>query len=322
MVEGFWTARRVLVTGGAGFIGSHLVERLVELEAQVSVLDNLQAGHWSNLARVQGRFAPLEGDIRQATEVRRWVARSRSEVVFHLAANASVPGSVKEPLYDFETNCGGTVNLLEALRLAGGCQKFILASSGAVYGQPSVFPIREEAALQPISPYGASKQAAEIETHLYGMVYGLPVLTARLFNAYGPRMARFVILDFLRKLHNNSANLEILGNGQQIRDFTYVSDTVSGLLLLAERGTNGEAYNLSSGVTHSIKELAELLLAQLGLSGRTTLAYTGQSWVGDAQRWEVDLTKIDALGYRAAVGLEEGLAEVIEWFRRTYTGDF
>ncbi len=305
---------QVLVTGGCGFIGSHLVEALVAQGARVTALDNLQSGQWSSLQAVAGNVRMVEGDVRDADLLQRLVAEVRPHCVFHLAANASVPASVADPAYDFEANCQGTFNLLDALRLTGGCLKIVFASSGAVYGNPKAYPIREEDPISPISPYGTSKASAELLARMFQQVYGLPVVIARIFNTYGPRMARFVILDFLRKLHDDPFVLEVLGNGSQIRDFTYVSDVVAALVLLSQSGTDGEAYNISSGTSHSVTDLANKMIAALGLKGKTEIFYTGRSWVGDAQRWEVSIAKIAEIGYEPRVMLEEGLQHTIQWF--------
>lgn len=310
-----WDEVRILVTGGCGFIGSHVVERLVAGGASVWVLDNLRGSTLANLESVRREIELVIGDVRDRDCVQHVVALSRPRWVFHLAANASVPGSVEDPAYDFQTNSAGTFVLCDALRACGGVEKVVLASSGAVYGQPEVFPIVEEHPLDPISPYGASKVCAETVARMFCRVYSLPVVIARVFNAYGPRMARFVVLDFMRKLRHTPDLLEVLGDGQQRRDLTFVSDIVEGLLLLAERGVVGEAYNLSSGGSISVTELAHRLIAALELAGRTRLAYTGSSWPGDAQRWEVSIAKAAQLGYRPTVGLEEGLARTIQWFR-------
>ena len=307
--------RRVLVTGGCGFIGSHLVEQLVARGAAVWVLDNLQAGTPNNLNSVRNQVDLVIGDVRDSNCVKRVVALSRPAYVFHLAANASVPGSVEDPAYDFQTNSAGTFALFDALRGNGGSEKVILASSGAVYGQPQVFPIVEGHPEKPISPYGASKACAETIARMFCQVYNLPVVTARIFNTYGPRMARFVVLDFLRKLQHNPNVLEVLGNGQQMRDFTFVTDTVQGLLLLAERGLVAEPYNLSSGCSVSVTDVAQMLIAALGLTGQTRITYTGSSWPGDAQRWVVSIEKISRLGYLPTVDLENGLAKTIQWYQ-------
>ncbi|MCX6031996.1 MAG: SDR family NAD(P)-dependent oxidoreductase [Chloroflexi bacterium] len=306
---------RVLVTGGCGFIGSHLVEALVAQDAVVWVVDNLQAGTQDNLKSVADRVSVLIGDVRDSAFVNEAVARSAPQYVFHLAANASVPGSVKDPAYDFETNSGGAFVLLNALRTIEGCEKVILASSGAVYGEPQAFPITEETPVRPISPYGASKAGAEISARMFHDVYGLPVVIARIFNTYGPRMARFVILDFLRKLQRDPNVLEVLGTGQQKRDFNYITDAVEGLLILAGGGKVPNAYNLSSGQSISVAEMALLVISALCLSTQTRIVYTGSSWIGDAQRWEVSIAKLCDLGYAPRVTLDDGLRRTIDWFR-------
>jgi nucleoside-diphosphate-sugar epimerase len=149
---------------------------------------------------------------------------------------------------------------------------------------------------------------------MFFRVYGMDVVIARIFNTYGPGMPRFVALDFLKKLRRRADELEILGDGKQVRDFNYIDDTVAGLIVLAERGEAGRAYNLASGRSGSVTDLAEAILRIRGLAGRTRLVYTGASWTGDAQRWEVDISRIVAAGYRPAVDLEEGLRRTVRWF--------
>jgi len=310
----YFRSKSILVTGGAGFIGSHLVETLVAAGARVAVIDNLQAGLWSNLDAVASEVRFVEGDVRDYSALASLIRDTDPEYVIHLAANASVPGSVDDPRYDFESNCGGTVALLDSLRMAGSKAKVVIASSAAVYGEPGRFPITETFPLAPISPYGASKVCAEVEGAMWAKVYGTQVVVARLFNTYGPRMPRFVVFDFLQKLEADSGRLEILGDGKQVRDFNYVSDTVAGLLTLARVGVSGQAYNVASGVSHTVTDLAQLLLGILGLKDRTRIEYTGSSWVGDAQRWEVDVAKIHALGHSTDVDLEQGLRLVVDWY--------
>ena len=256
----------------------------------VTVLDNLQAGKWENVRRSDlgpqtSDLRCIEGDVRDADCVRRVLEETKPDVVFHLAANASVPGSVDDPVYDFESNAAGTFTVLDAVRETCPDARVVVASSGAVYGEPIEFPLKESSSLAPISPYGASKLSAEVEACMFHQVYEVNVVIARIFNSYGPRMPRFAVFDFLNKLQNDLTRLEILGSGKQVRDLNFVTDTVQGLLTLAENGVNGEAYNIASGTSHNVTEIAHVLLDILGLSGKTELVYTGESWTGDDGGW-------------------------------------
>jgi UDP-glucose 4-epimerase len=310
----FWSGQSVLVTGGAGFIGSHLVEFLAVRGARVTVADNLQDGSWANLPGVAGDVVRREVDVCLAVDIEAVVEESRPNHIFHLAANASVPRSVERPAWDFETNCMGTVRVLEAMRRLCPGARMVFASSGAVYGEPGRFPIAEPDPPAPISPYGGSKLAAESQCRLYRGLYGVDVRIARVFNTYGPRMPRFVVLDFLRKLRGDPGRLEILGSGRQVRDFTFVADTVAALVLLACEGRAPVCTNVASGTSCSVTQLAGALLRILGLEGTTRLDFTQSSWPGDAQRWEVDISRLASLGYRAATPLEKGLRSVVDWF--------
>ena len=207
----------------------------------------------------------------------------------------------------------GSFNLLDALRRHGPETVCVLASSGAVYGEPTQFPIAESQPMRPISPYGYSKQSAEQIARMFHDMYGLDVRIARIFNTYGPRMPRFVALDFLKKLDADPRRLEILGSGRQLRDFNYVADTIQGLSIILGRGETGAVYNLASGRSHTVTELADMLLRVKGL-GETAFRYTGTSWRGDVQRWEVDITRLSALGYVPRYSLDAGLRELTTWY--------
>jgi UDP-glucose 4-epimerase len=305
--------KKIIVTGGAGFIGSHLVEHLVNHGARVVVADNFQAGRKENLQSVFEAVTIETCDVRQMDEVFRCVQAHQPEIIFHLAANASVPYSVENPVYDHQANCQGTVHVCEAVRQHAPDCKIVLASSGAVYGEPKAFPITENSPLKPISPYGVSKVAAEEVMRLYHEVYDLHTCVARLFNTYGPRMPRFVVLDFLRKLQADSSVLEILGSGKQVRDFNFVSDTVMGLCTVVTAGEPGQSYNLASGYSCSVTDLADLLVEVLKINPAPRYAFTGESWAGDAQTWEVSIQKLSGLGYRPLVELRDGLSAVINW---------
>ncbi len=314
----FWNNKKVLVTGGAGFIGAHVVRRLVGEEASVTVVDNLQSGKWEDLGPARQSVQCLEADVRNAQAMRDVMRDTRPDVVLHLAANASVPGSVNDPAYDFESNTAGTFNVLNAVRLEKPEARVVTVSSAAVYGEPKHFPITEQSELAPISPYGASKLAAEVEARMFHSVYKTHVVIARFFNTYGPGMPRFVVLDFLKKMQRDLFRLEVMGSGLQRRDFNYVEDTVQGLLVLGEHGVGGEAYNIAAGVSHSVTDLARLVIDVRGCTGKTTLSFTGESWPGDAQYWEVDISKVRALGYGPCIQLRGGVEKVAEWFDVVY----
>jgi UDP-glucose 4-epimerase len=303
----------VLVTGGAGFIGSHLTGRLVELGAKVTVLDNLQAGRWENLAGFSGEVEFVEGDVRDYKLVEACVRGK--EVIFHEAANASVPNSIGEPVYDLETNALGTLNLLEASRKSKGNPFLIYASTAGVYGEPVKVPIREDHPLQPISPYGVSKLAAEMYCRMYYEMYTVRTVSLRYFNVYGPRQPRYVLHDFVEKLRRDPCRLEVLGTGEQTRDFIYVSDCVDATLHAVEaHSLLGQAVNVGTGTPTRISDLAEIVVELLGLKGKTEIYYTGKSWQGDVQILIADISKLLISGFKPKIDLKKGLDLFIKWY--------
>ncbi|MEY2404616.1 MAG: UDP-glucose 4-epimerase [Acidimicrobiaceae bacterium] len=306
----------VAVTGAAGFVGSHVVDSLVAEGSSVVACDNLRAGKWSNLDAHGGVVTRVELDVRDAAAVDALVAEHDLTSIVHLAANADVPASVNDPAYDHDTNAGGTFAVLDAVRRLSPTTRVVVASSAAVYGTPRSLPIDENAPLAPISPYGASKVAADAMARAFKETYGVQAVIARIFNTYGPRMPRYVVVDFLHKLQRDPHHLEIIGTGRQLRDLSYVSDTAAGLLTLVDGGEPGEAYNVCTGKSHTVTDVAKTMIDLLGLDAE--LSFTGVSWPGDVEEFEGDPRKLSALGHRASVSLSEGLAHVIEWFEATF----
>lgn len=296
-----------LVTGGAGFIGSHLVDRLVENDLDVTVIDNLQAGKLENLENVKDRITFIEGDIRDIESLKK--AIDDVDIVFHVGANASVPYSVENPRYDFETNALGTFNILDA-SVNSDVKKVVYASSAAVYGEPEYRPIDEKHPLCPISPYGASKLAGESIGMVFKETYGLNFASIRIFNSYGPRQPRYVMYDFIMKLKKNPKKLEVLGTGEQIRDYCYVSDTVQAFMLVAEKGDG--IYNVASGTPTSIRELAEFMVSEISPGAK--IQYGGKTWKGDINTLTADISKLGGLGFEPKVDLRTGVKKMIEWF--------
>lgn len=291
--------KKVLVTGGAGFIGSHIVDKLVKIASRVIVLDNLQAGKEENLKQIRDKIEFVEGDTRDKGLVDKVV--KRADIIFHIAANASVPNSVENPRYDFETNTLGTFNLLEA-SIISQVEKFIYASSAAVYGNPVYTPIDEKHPLNPISPYGASKLAAERMGFAFNETYGLQFTAIRIFNTYGPRQPRYVIYDFIKKLRQNPKRLEVLGDGNQVRDYCSISDMVDAFILVAERGEG--VYNAAGGQPITIRELAELIVSKV--SPDAQIVYGGRTWRGDIKTLVADISRLRGLGFKPKVSLREG----------------
>lgn len=305
---------RVLVTGGAGFIGSHLVEELLRRGDSVRVLDDFSTGRRENLASLPGEPEIVEADLRDARRVQE--AARGVEWVFHLAAFISVSQSMIDPQTCFDINVGGTVNLLEAARQAGA-RKVVLASSTAVYGDTDVFPTTEETPLAPLSPYALSKQVNELYAGLYTRTFGLPVAALRFFNVYGPRQRpdspyAAAIPIFISRLLAGQP-IVIFGDGGQSRDFIFVKDVVRANLMVAESDVAGDAYNVCSGRETTILDLMEELSE---VSPRQPEVRHEAPRPGDIYRSVGNPEKAArAFGFRAQTSLADGLAATLEWMK-------
>lgn len=312
-----WNGKPVLVTGGAGFIGSHLVELLVERGARVTIVDDFSSGSRENVASVADSITMLECDVREL-DWKKHLRDEPAEAIFHFAANAYVPPSVESPSFDYEINFASTFRLLEALRESSWGGRMVFASSAAVYGNAVRVPISESDPTVPISPYGVGKLAAERYLAVFAPLYGLNLASVRFFSAYGPRQRKQVVFDLLAKLSVDAERLPIHGDGTQVRDFLFVKDAARAAMIVAENGElNGEAYNVGAGRGSTIDTLATSLCALLGLD--PLLCYTGVNRPGDPEKLIVDISKIQSIGYQPAVDFEEGLAAVVKWFQ-TVTG--
>ncbi|MBO3804238.1 MAG: SDR family NAD(P)-dependent oxidoreductase, partial [Candidatus Brockarchaeota archaeon] len=259
-------ASEVLVTGGAGFIGSNLVERLVADGFSVTVLDDLSTGRMENLEGLRNRFEFIKGDVRDAKAVAKAV--EGKEAVFHMAAIASVERSVRDPAGVEEVNVVGTLNLLKASAECG-VGRFVYPSSCSVYGEAKKLPIDEDSPTRPISPYGVSKLAAENYCGVFHRLFGLGTVSLRFVNVYGPRQTRGpysgVITVFAERLARNES-LVIHGDGEQTRDFVNVKDAVESCILAMEREeAAGGIFNVASGKATSINELARMMASIAGV---------------------------------------------------------
>ncbi len=305
---------QALVTGGAGFIGSHIVEELLGQGHRVRVLDNFSSGKRQNLEGLNGRLEVLEGDLRDPQALR--AAVRGTELVFHLAAFVSVPQSMADPETCFAVNVAGTVALFEAARRAG-VRKVVLSSSTAVYGDTETFPITEDASLRPLSPYAASKEVNELYAALYTRTFALPVVALRYFNVYGPRQRpdsdyAAAVPIFVRRLVAGEP-IAIFGDGKQTRDFIFVKDVVRANLLAAVSEAAGEAFNVCTGRETSLLDLLEELSE---LAPRQPEVRFESPRPGDIYRSFGSPEKAAAgLGFRAQVSLAQGLAETVKWMK-------
>jgi UDP-glucose 4-epimerase len=301
---------KILVTGGAGFIGSHLIERLLAMGHAVRVLDNLSTGKRANLpAHAQLEF--VQGDVGDyATVV---AAMQGVQAVVHLAAVASVQASIDDPLATHRSNFDGTLNLLEAAR-AAGVQRFLYASSAAVYGDTSALPVGEDTPLNPLSPYAADKLAGEHYLRYYFNKHGLEGTAFRFFNIYGPRQDPSspysgVISIFVERLRQGSP-VTLFGDGRQTRDFVYVGDLADLLAAsLSQPALSGRVVNVGTGVESSLLLLLEVLES---LSGRVIERRHEAARIGDIVRSCADVTTLRALvGKTPATPIQQGLLSLL-----------
>ena len=314
------TIQSALVTGGAGFIGSHLVESLVLSGCQVTVLDNLSTGYLENLAACREKITFIEGDIRDVDALAQ--AARGCEVVFHLAAEIFVPLTIENPVESAEINTICTLNVLEAAR-HNGVRRVVLSSSCAVYGNPVQLPVAEATPALPMSPYAIQKLTGDYYASVYTELYNLESVSLRYFNVYGPRQIASslysgVISIFLEKALGGQTPI-IHGDGEQSRDFVFVADVVNANLLAARQpGIAGSVFNIGSGCQTSIHHLWKKIshIADVDLTPTYEPARKGdiRATVADTSLAE------ERLGFKATTSLSEGLAETYEWYKKILEG--
>jgi UDP-glucose 4-epimerase len=305
-----------MVTGGAGFIGSHLVEALIKKGFEVRVLDDLSSGRRDNLAHLTGDFEFIEGDIRDARLVK--AAVEGVDTVFHQAAMASVPRSVDDPQETNSVNIDGTLDLLCASRDAG-VRRFVFASSSSIYGNAPELPKSEKMRLTPISPYGLQKQSGEQYTCMFHQLYGLETIALRYFNVFGPRQNpksqyAAVIPIFITCMLDGRAPL-VYGDGEQSRDFTYVDNVVHANILCMNAPSEavGRAYNAACGQRYSLNDLLRMINRQIGCEIQAE--YTDPR-PGDVKHSQADIELArQQLGFDPEIGIEDGLAQTIAYYR-------
>ena len=316
-------ASPILVTGGAGFIGSHVVDRLLDLGETVVVVDDFNDFYAPALKRenvrahlAHPRYTLVEGDIRDADLIERVFAEHRIRRVVHLAARAGVRPSLAEPQLYESTNVTATLHLLEACR-RHGAEKLVFGSSSSVYGINAKVPFAEaDPVASPISPYAATKAAGELFCHTYSHLYGLPVVCLRFFTVYGPRQRPDLAIHKFARLITEGRPIPVYGDGSTERDYTYVDDIVSGVLAaLAYDKTRFEIVNLGNSRTVSLSRLIALMEAALG---QPALIDRQPLQPGDVPRTYADTAKSrELLGYAPDTPIEEGIRRFVAWFKES-----
>jgi UDP-glucose 4-epimerase len=303
----------ILVTGGAGFIGSHLVDHFMERGEKVCVLDDLSAGSLSNLEGWIGTqgLKFIEGDLLKRTSIE--ASLEGCDVVYHLAANPEVRSWKARPEDHFRYNVEATFNLLEAVREQGDVETLVFTSTSTVYGEANVLPTPETyAPLKPISNYGASKLAAEALICSYASMYGFRCVIYRMANVVGPRSNHGVVYDFVEKLSRNPRELEVLGDGSQSKSYLFVNDCVDGMVFGVE-GTDEqvEILNIGSEDRVDVLTIARIVVEEMGLEDveiRLTGGVDGgRGWKGDVKLMQLDVSRLKSLGWRPNWGSAEAV---------------
>ncbi|MBX5329172.1 NAD-dependent epimerase/dehydratase family protein [Candidatus Bathyarchaeota archaeon A05DMB-5] len=310
-----YNSNKMFVTGGAGFIGSHLVDAFLAQKAVVNVLDNFSSGTKQNVKQHlnNSNFKLVKGDLLNEKDVSE--AIENCDIVFHLAANPEVRLSSIDPKTHFQQNIVVTFNLLETARKTGNVEAFAFTSSSTVYGEPEQIPTPEDyAPLEPISVYGATKLACEAMITAYAHTYGFKAVIYRLANVIGSRSQHGVIYDFIKKLRNNPKQLEILGDGTQTKSYLYITDCIDALLLGLERARKPiEVFNVGSEDQVNVKTIAKIVVEEMKLKNVkfkvTGGVEGGRGWKGDVKNMLLDVSRLKSLGWKPKLTSEEAVRQ-------------
>jgi len=312
----------ILVTGGAGFIGSHLCERLLGDGIRVICLDNFDSFYDPQIKirnvegiekKYPGLFELVTGDIRNPEHLNEILQKNKFDFVVHLAARAGVRPSIADPLLYQDVNIRGTTVLLEACR-KHEVHNFIFASSSSVYGENQRVPFSEEVLdIQPISPYGATKRAGELLCYSYHHLYGMNIACLRIFTAYGPRQRPEMAIHKFTRLIDRGEKIPVFGDGSSRRDYTYIDDLVDGILRVIRHHEGFEVYNLGESQTTSLKELIRLIEEAFGKKTNVEML---EFQPGDVSVTYADISKAERmLRYQPRVKMEEGIKRFVEWYK-------
>lgn len=292
---------KILVTGGAGFIGSHLDDALIAKGHQITVMDNLVLGRKENIAHLMDNpnFKFVEADILDNDAMHKVFEDGHFEMVYHLAANSDIQKGGKDPMVDYQLTFNTTFQILQLLK-EFEIKKFFFASTSAIYGETYDVLNENYGPLKPVSNYGAGKLASEAFISAFSSTYHIQTWITRFPNVVGERFTHGVIYDFIHKLQKNPKELEVLGNGEQCKPYVYVKDLVEGILYVIDHAHEPyNVYMLGSDSRTKVKEIAAMVIEEMGVDAQ--IRYTGgdRGWVGDVPEFRYDLTKVNTLGWKA-----------------------
>jgi UDP-glucose 4-epimerase len=304
----------ILITGGAGFIGSHLCDALIAEGNRITVVDNLVLGKKENIAHLRSNenFKFIELDILDYPGMSDVFKDGNFEMVYHLAANSDIQKGGKDPLVDYQLTFNTTFAILQLMK-EYGVKKLFFASTSAIYGETSDCLTENYGPLRPVSNYGAGKLASEAFISAFSSTYSIQTWITRFPNVVGERFTHGVIYDFVKKLRNNPNELEVLGNGEQCKPYVYVKDLVDGIqFVISHTNERFNVYNLGSNTRTKVKEIAQMVIEEMELNA--SIRYTGgdRGWVGDVPEFKYDLTKVNNLGWYAKHNSNESVRIAIQ----------
>ena len=305
---------KILVTGGAGFIGSHLDDALIARGHQLTIVDNLVLGRKENIEHLIGNpnFRFIEADLLDMPKMREIFTEGKFDMVYHLAANSDIQKGGNDPRVDYNLTFNTTFNVLQLLK-EFEIKKFFFASTSAIYGETYDVLNEDYGPLKPVSNYGAGKLASEAFISAFSSTYGIQTWITRFPNVVGERFTHGVIYDFIKKLRSNPEELEVLGNGEQCKPYVYVKDLVEAILYVIDHASDKyNVYMIGSDSRTKVKEIAAMVIEEMGLNAR--IRYTGgdRGWVGDVPEFRYDLTKINKLGWIAPHNSNESVRLAIQ----------
>jgi UDP-glucose 4-epimerase len=304
----------ILVTGGAGFIGSHLCDALIDEKHSITVVDNLVLGREENVVHLRNHpnFRFVKEDLLNTTFLDKLFAESAFDAVFHMAANSDIQKGGNDPTVDYELTFMTTFNVLQSMR-KHNVKQLVFASTSAIYGETSDLLTENYGPLLPVSNYGASKLACEAFISAFCANYDIRAWITRFPNVVGERFTHGVIFDFIHKLKKNPNQLEVLGNGEQNKPYVYVKDLVNGMIFVWKRTSEKiNVYNLGVDSRTKVKEIARMVIDAMGLNACITYTGGDRGWVGDVPEFRYDLAKIHQLGWKAEQTSNEAVLLSIE----------